>query len=190
MTALQKWLVYAATLCICLALSTLHGCGRNPCYAWVEIVDLDFTPKVGDWNLNWPGPPRRALKWSDTKQYDPTLKVNKKVFSVLTVEVREDRSFASDPKLGEMKVYLNDQSYEATDFRTDNKSGEAKTPDGAPDSSQDFWLGCTSKGEVRGSHGKGDDRHARVYLVAKRLVEDNRYCFQRKESPRHTVRCN
>ena len=137
--------VYLGTVLACLL--TLIGCGLTPIppIPTVNLTSVDFSPDDGTYNVNWPGPPRRPWTNADREFYQvtATLSARPPGFVGLHFWVKEDRSLASDPILGDL-LLLFDENH------TTAESG--------------FWLVCTQLGRLRGNIAREDDGHAWIYL--------------------------
>src|SRR3990170_1353399 len=101
-TTKTKIIQYLKTLLIliCTALSTA-ACIPPSGKKIVKVNFIDFAPEDGDYNLNWPGPPRRAWTEADKEFYSVTMELDTPApesFS-LGMYVKEDISFWSDPEL-------------------------------------------------------------------------------------------
>jgi len=166
-----------------------RGCYNE--FTSVRLNGFDFNPQSGNYDANWPGPPRRDLTYADVKHYVPFFNIAH-FASRHNVRVNfwiKERQTFSDTTLGFFSV----------DFRPANEGGmaivtylsavgDARTPTGAPqETTGTFWLGCTRAGKVRGNEGRGDDGYAEVYLERFNIAQGNFSAPAR--SPTHVVRC-
>jgi hypothetical protein len=162
------------------------GCFNE--YHSVQLNSYDFNPRTGgNYVINWPGPPRHALQYSEVYHFYPFFNVHHThaQFPVDAVfDVMERRNLKSDIRLGYFNVSFlpNGVGYVAYPSAVQG----ALTPLGAPSETiGSFWLGCTPSGRVRGNAGAGDDGKARVYLRATGPAN-----FRAPEiSAEHLVRC-
>ncbi len=145
-------------LFVCIAMLTMlltsTGCFHTgpDVRTWISVTSVDFAPEDGDYDLNWPGPPRRAWTEKDKEYYQATIKLDQPApedFD-LFFYVKENKWW-SDPVLSLFPFHF---------FQ------------GATTAQQRFWLVCTRKGRVKGSFGKGDDSHATVYLESSGLASN------------------
>ena len=137
-----------------------------PAIEEVTLITLDFYPNgTSNYNINWPGPPRRKLKWQDVKAYTPIISLDKNSPREMTLFfwIKADRTMWSDPTLGFLKVTIPAGSKipQMGSIHYPSASGEGVAPQGAPPSNNDdnrtydaFWLGCTKRGKVKGNEGK------------------------------------
>lgn len=119
------------------------GGGGGPVEELVRITFTDFAPVDGDYDMNWPGPPRRPWTESDKEYYKATIELLGPAPCTISIGfyIKSDR-FGPDPTLGYFM---------------------ATFPMGENVATPQFWLVCTKKGKVKGSDGK----HAKcsnVYL--------------------------
>lgn len=132
----------------------------------------DFFPAVGqtrpvlpaDWNLIQPAGP---ITWNDVSFFIPDIYLSQPAPSArsFTFEIKEDKWW-SDPLLGAVVVRFEQGEVKASSFSYPATFGGAQAPQGTPPpDTTGFWLGCTQGGRVKGNAGRGDDGHARVYLV-------------------------
>jgi hypothetical protein len=160
----------------------------------VTLLSVDFTPvDSSNYNLNWPGPPRRMLKWSDVKIYKPIVKIEPIARDVtLYFWVREDRA-GCDLDLGMFYVTIKAGNTEPndSDIIGPSASGSGKAPIGAPNNAiGGFYLGATKKGKVKGSEDK-NGRESEIYVMLFKGYPSWIYGIENPpESPRHTVRAN
>ena len=165
----------------------------------VKLLAFDFIPiGTDDYNLNWPGPPRRKLTWADVKFYRPEVEIDVPAPSDITFFfwIKADRGWWPDPTLGffSVKILKDRKTPRIEDISCPSASGSGKPPQNAPPEGSigSFWLGCTKKGKVRGNEGKDNDRHARVYMECFDLIVCEiplDWSWENDQSPRHTVRC-
>lgn len=160
--------------CIALAAVVVLATGVRRRTDWdVVVSSVDFKPVDGRYDLNWPGPPRRAWTESDKEYYDATVKLegNAPGKFALTFAIKADRTAWPDPELGAVTVTV---------------------PAGSSTGTARFWLVCTKKGKVKGSTGKDNDSHADVYLEKPSVAQTFgqaiswEYTADRKK---HVVRC-
>ncbi len=128
----------------------MAGCNGNG-KGLIKVRFIDFAPEDGDYNLNWPGPPRRAYTDADKEYYKATIELDRKAPETFDLHfyVKQDISWWPDKKLG--------------DFTATFKAGEVK-------SEPRFWLVCTKGGNVKGNLDK-DGNAPVVYL------QDSGYAF-------------
>ena len=139
-----------------------------------DVVSVDFTPEDGNYDVNWPGPPRRPWTEADKDFYQVRATISDPAPEdfKLGFWIKEDRSWWPDPTLGSILVSFTNGSIQ----------GNGR-----------FWLVCTKKGKVKGSEGKGDDQHANVYLESFDIaaeVDSNTWTWD-YDAPRitYTVNC-
>ena len=126
-----------------------HGVKRDR--TTINVNFIDFAPEDGNYDLNWPGPPRRAWTESDKEYYKATIELSApapETFS-LGFYVKE-WGFWSDEELGFFLATFN--------------QGDTR-------SQPRFWLVCTKRGNVKGDIGK-DDQNAEVFLKSSGLASD------------------
>ncbi len=155
----------------------------------VHIDKMEFSPKVSGYDLNWPGPPRRPWTYQDRKDYAPTITLEEPAPFAFTIKIKVKEShWWFDPTLGEFEASFQPDRVGATSFKTFNP--EYPEIHQVPRVTADpfFWLVCTERGRVKGNTGKGDDRHAEVYI--QHDSENNEIISMNKaKSDNHTVRC-
>lgn len=163
----------------------------------VRITKLDFVPKRGNsYNCNWPGPPRRRLRYSDLKHYKPIINLKNRAPAGFWIGVyaKEERTWASNPELSYFMVRFDAGSKTPKEIRMLNHiKGPPRDVKNSPKYTKgSFWLGCGKRGKIRGNIGTGDDRHARVYLELFSTIwqpDDPRMKLRgKRKSRRHTVR--
>lgn len=148
----NKYFVIVAMVSL-FFLGGIYGCRHTrPTQSLVKVNFIDFAPQDGDYDLNWPGPPRRPWTNADKEYYKATIELDVPAPETFNLHfyVKESK-FGSDPKLG----------YFTATFNRDAKRSQPT-----------FWLVCTKAGKVKGNVGKGDDRHANVYLESNGLASD------------------
>jgi hypothetical protein len=121
-----------------------EGCNHEDKKIVTSVNFVDFAPDDGDYDINWPGPPRRPWTEKDKEYYTATIELSvpaPESFS-LPFYVKESR-FWSDTELG----------WFMANFAAGSTRSQPK-----------FWLVATKAGRIRGNIVKGDDRHAEVYL--------------------------
>jgi hypothetical protein len=166
----------------------------------IAIAKMDFAPKGGgSYNINWPGPPRRQLHYSDVKHYLPTIELKAKppIGFTLYIYIKEYReALGVDELMADIELGWFDARFDAgktspTEIKMVNAfAGPPKDPEGAPENTYgSFWLGVSKGGRIRGNSGTGDDGHARVYLELFSGTRPTSYQLTGKmKSPRHTVK--
>jgi len=158
-------------------------------------VTMDFTPTDGGgYDFNWPGPPRREWLYSDRKEYTPTFsfRYGEPPIGALDILIKEDKT-GSDPVLAR-GMYHTGQFWIFNRQLSVSRGAPIRT-DGV------FWLVCTKLGRIKGDYGKGDDRHAKVYMEVVPKSFGGEFCKDwvggplwavhinsGNQSPRHTVR--
>ncbi len=153
---------------------------------------IDFRPETGNsYNIEWTGPPRRALTYSDVKFYIPLIDLSGPATTdhLRRFQIKVDRSWWWDKQIGEFEaIYLTGQ-IEPSVIRYASALEDALPPANAPaETTKKFWLGCTRKGKVKGNIDKHSSS-ARVYLEEEdRQLSANTILIGRI-SPRHTVKC-
>lgn len=169
----------------------------------IKIMKFDFSPKSGgNFDINWPGPPRRQLKYSDVKHYIPIIELESQspIGFTLIIAVREYREslgideLMSDVDLTDLRVRFEAGNRTPSEIRMVNHiAGPPKDPDGSPQYTfGSFWLGISKAGKIRGNVGTGDDGHALVYMelaVTFWLPDVRGYELKGKmKSPKHKVK--
>jgi hypothetical protein len=140
----------------------------------IKVTSVDFAADDGNFNLNWPGPPRRPWVEADKEYYTVTVNLSDRAPEAFTFGyyVKENRRWWFDPSLGYLTISF---------------------AQGASTAQGKFWLVCTKKGKIKGSLGKGDDCHGIVYLEDSGLAYerdlDNWYYLYEASRKEHTVRC-
>lgn len=122
----------------------LHiNCLPRPERTFVEIAAVDFSADDGDYDINWPGPPRRAWTDADREYYTATVVLTNPAPCNLQLvfRVRWDRETVSDKDLGRFSVTV---------------------PMGSTKGTGQFWLVCTKEGRVKGNIDK-DNSSASIY---------------------------
>ncbi|UCF06579.1 MAG: hypothetical protein JSV33_06005 [bacterium] len=143
--------------------------------ASIRITKLDFVPKRGrSYNINWPGPPRRLLRYADVKHFKPLIELKTKapIGFLLMINVKEYReAWGVDELVSDIELTYFTARFEVgkripTEIKMVNHiKGPPRDPGGSPRYTfGSFWLGASKRGRIRGNIGTGDDRHARVYL--------------------------
>lgn len=170
--------------------------------ATINIKKLDFVPQGGgSYNLNWPGPPRVQLRYSDVKHYIPIVELSKPspIGFTLCYNVREYRESAgvdelkSDIDLAFFHVRFEAGNTIPSEIKELNHlAGPPRDAENSPQYTYgSFWLGASKAGNVRGNIGTGDGRHARVYLESCILWMPDAPGHQtsgKTKSSKHTVR--
>jgi len=163
----------------------------------IRIKKLDFVPKSGSsYDLNWPGPPRRKLRYSDVKHYIPIIELEKPapIGFTIGVFVKEERLLRPNYELSFFKASFDIGKRVPSEIKMLNDyPGPPPVPSGSPMYTLgSFWLGASKKGKIRGNTGKGNDRHARVYIERSTLWQPDIFNFARligkTKSKLHTVR--
>lgn len=166
----------------------------------ISIKSLDFAPKGGgSYNIKWPGPPRRQLRYADVKHYVPTvvLKSAAPITFTLWIYMKEYREamgvdeLMADIELGYFTARFDAGKSSPTEIKMVNHfAGPPKDPEGAPEFTYgSFWLGVSKGGRIRGNTGTGDDGHARVYLELFSEIEPaNCQLGGKRKSPKHTLK--
>jgi hypothetical protein len=168
----------------------------------LEWDELDFVPDDDNYDINWPGPPRRKLRYSDVEKYWPILTLKHAVPTDVRLHfwIKADRTAWPDPTLGSFYAdYSAGFRIPLLEVHYPNAVGDAVAPLNAPSSGETralFWLGCTQAGKVKGNEGRDDDGHARVYLEMFRELVPTGYSLAGDpdnddlwQSGRHTVEC-
>jgi hypothetical protein len=167
----------------------------------LEWEELDFVPDDDNFDINWPGPPRRELRFSDVEKFWPILTLKHAVPTDVTLHfwIKADRTGWPDPTLGSFFANYSAGFRSTLDVHYPNAVGDSEAPSNAPSSGELrllFWLGCTKAGRVKGNEGRDDDGHARVYLEMFREVVPTGYSLAGDpndddlwQSERHTVEC-
>lgn len=150
---------------------------------WVDLTIGDFeglppsptSSQAGMTGLtiNWPGPPRRPLEWSDVRFYWPHLSL-KVTLSDGTVEETAGFNcyFTFDVELlranevSRFSVWIqagNNQPHRDNDqpgvWCYNRMEGVDPVPYSPEYSYGAFWLGATKKGEIKGNEGRAGDEH-------------------------------
>jgi hypothetical protein len=76
----------------------------------IKVKTLDFVPAAGaNYDLNWPGQPRRRLQYADVSHYRPVIELDAPTQRRLTLGfwVKEDRSMWFDDTLGSFTAVFN-----------------------------------------------------------------------------------
>ena len=150
-----------------IAAPLLLGLGERQAYD-TSVKSLDFAPRGGGtYNIDWAGPPRRDLAYSDVRHYVPRIELTRPTPRriILYYEIYESRFFG-DTTLGYFWADIPGGATVPSQIVYLSDGGEdARVPTGAPQQTiGSFWLGCTKKGITRGNLGKGDSHHAAVYF--------------------------
>lgn len=164
----------------------------------VRLLPFDYSPIDGsEYALNWPGPPRRELRWEDVKIYRPSVRLDNPAPAEIAFSfwVKEDRSWWFDKTLGLVRVTFRQGEMlpSDADIIGPSASGSGKAPFDAPShATGGFYLGCTKKGKVKGSEDK-NGREATVYMerfsVASTGGVPVDWYSESDQSPRHKIRC-
>jgi hypothetical protein len=158
---------------------------------FASIQTLDFRPVDGNYNLNWPGPPRRALNYNDVEHYTIDMQLDRDApcnFS-RTFQIRENRWWGWDT-LGEFTANFTEGSRVPSISYSRQCCGASRYPAGAPSILADgtFWIGCTKKGKTKANGEKGDNRNATIRLE-KLNKNDGIGVSGYKFSPQHAINC-
>ncbi len=180
MHVLRRWKRERRILFVVLVASGATCCYtpsfRRPIPIHVEALNFEPLP-VGSTNfdINWAGPPRDRLKFSDVSRYWPTIRLQNNIPRLPTSPqwilrsfwIKEDRQGPlgipwPDTTLGFFGARFVALTNEAAELEHPNAIGNAQPPRNSPPggSKTFFWLGCTELGKVRGNEGQGDDGHA------------------------------
>jgi hypothetical protein len=129
------------------------------------VKTLDFSPDDGNWNVNWPGPPRRPWTAADVEYFTPTIELAYTVdFDlVLQVDVVEDRNWGGNIQLGRFYAEFEAGNVLPSVIRANNDSVE-QSRGLPPRTFGKFWLVVTKAGKLRGNSEKEDNGHANVFL--------------------------
>lgn len=166
------------------------------CVPNIDVSRFGFRPKDGaQFNINWPGPPRRPIRWSDVKMYLPVLKLREPSPSNTEYHLRvmQDRKWWFDRELGYIKVVIRYGRTEPLDEDIFGPSGNGTAPSGAPTWYRGgFYLGCTKRGNVKGNVAHAG-RSANVYVqwlyTYEHCLYEDPVWHDAIESPRHSVSC-
>lgn len=123
-----------------------------PSASRISATSYNFVAEDSDYDLNWPGPPRRTWQEGDKEYYLATVELSGPApedFS-LGFWIKHNKKFWFDPTLG----------YFMVNFTKGSSTGTGR-----------FWLVCTKKGKVKGNDGK-NGKHAKVYLEAFSIASD------------------
>jgi hypothetical protein len=171
----------------------------------VYLLAFDFVPippsptssQVGmqGYDINWPGPPRHPLDWSDVRFYKPQISIrNPAPLDLLfCFWVYEDVTAWFDTLLASFCATIKQGNRTPVDSDIvclSSIGGDA--PLHAPHKSTGaFWLGATEEGNIKGNEGE-NGRTADVYLAAFDIVgfpdgSSSRYDRAHDESHRHTI---
>jgi hypothetical protein len=159
-----------------IVLFSMYGCFHTtkPSKQVISVINYQFSPDDRKYNLNWPGPPRRPWTEQDKEYYTVTVDISPAApedFNFL-LYIKENK-FWTDPELG----------YVLVPFSANATRAQAK-----------FWLVCTMLGKVKGNTGKGDDRHAKVYLEFNMFASEvnlGTWTWQVDEDrPEHVIWCD
>lgn len=132
----------------------------------INVSKIDFTPQDGgSYDIEWPGPPRRALVYSDLKHYTPVIELEKKAPIEFTI-IFAIKEYKKDIELGLFTAHFNVGQTTPTEIREVNyMPGPPKDVDGSPPYTiGSFWLGIGQQGKLRSNTGTGDDGHGQVCL--------------------------
>ena len=165
------------------------------------IQIFDFIPKgSSSYNLKWPGPPRRFLRYTDVKHYVPKIKLREPAPAGFYISVFAKYKYKI-PGSGSHLLYKLSYFWVRFDARRKNPSKitllnhiprGARDPDNSPEYTHGtFWLGAGKAGKVRGNVGTVHAilRFADVYLDQDRFLPDmpNLQLRGRKISPKHRI---
>lgn len=158
---------------------------------FAQIQTLDFRPVDGNYDINWPGPPRRAITYGDCEHYVVDIQLDRDApcdFS-RTFKITEKRWWGWDT-LGQFTASFTEGSGVPTISYSRQCCGASAYPSGAPSSLTDgtFWIGCTKKGKIKANGEKGDDGHALIRLD-KVNKDDGIGVSGYNFSPQHDVNC-
>jgi hypothetical protein len=117
-----------------------------PSTSRISVTSYTYAAEDSNYDLNWPGPPRREWQEGDKEYYLATVVLSNPATEDFSLGfwIKHNKKFWFDPTLGFFMVKF---------------TGGSNTGTGR------FWLVCTKKGKVKGSEGK-DSKHAKVYLEA------------------------
>lgn len=167
----------------------------RPLKSYSTKAQIDFAPRDGgSFDIEQPNP-RRQWTYADRREYVPnfTFENGTPPMRGTIVHIKEDKR-GRDPILA-IGVF-NGTSFRIINSILSRDRGAPFSTDGA------FWLVCTQRGKVKGDVGKGDNRHAKVYmrLISQTLVGN--FCsaawtdgprfrvrLKTSESPRHDINC-
>jgi len=168
----------------------------------VTISRLDFTPITAtDYNMNWPGPPRRDLNYSDLYHFKPIIELQSgasKKFSRDFDIVRACSGFwcwlLGDDMIGYFTATFEQGSTQVNEIQcvTTPAGTDLRVPTGSPEITYgDFWMGCTKKGYIRGNVDK-DSREGDIYISISpvMVIADGISIGGTGTSPNHHVKCN
>src|SRR6266850_3349255 len=153
----------------------LTGGGRsgfdNPCQPGetncVVLAAKDFSPQDGSWNINWPGPPRRELTFSDLEHFTVNLQLDRNAPQTFSRDflIREDRWYGWDT-LGQFTATFAAGSRTPSISYPSQCCGATGSPSGTPNPlvGSTFWVGCTKRGRVKANGRYGDDGNATIRL--------------------------
>lgn len=191
-----------ASFAIALAISvSLTGCfsGRAGfeyrCEATdqncVNITLLDYRPQSGNYDINWPGPPRRLLTYSDVKHFVLDLSIDRPAPSAfsITFDIEEDRWWGWD-RLGRLTANFAADSTTPTITYPAQCCGANRVPAGTPNPlvGPTFWIGCTQAGKIKANGEHGDDHIADVRLKRSN-TQGNVLSGNRSKTVVHKIRC-
>ena len=153
-------------ICIFSILLILMPTGLKAQEPYVRITFVDFQPEHGNFDVNWPGPPRRAWTEADKKYYKARIELLEPAPCTITFFfwIKGDRTLWFDYNLGFFS---------------------ATFPMGERIATPRFWLVCTKAGKVKGCDGKNGNC-ARVYLEPVDLARTDCPIYWENKAKRYT----
>ena len=116
----------------------------------IFLQSADFTPQDGDYNVDWPGPPRRKWRESDKEYYNITATLSRPALEDFSMGfyIKEEIEGWFDKEIGYAFVNFNDVSAEGTGT---------------------FWLVGTKERKIKGNSNK-NGKVATLYLEPFEIV--------------------
>jgi hypothetical protein len=166
----------------------------NPCEPdetnCVVLSTIAFSPVDGSWNINWAGPPRDDLRFSQAERYRITLELDRNAPRAFSRDflIRENRWYGWDT-LGRFTASFAAGSRTPTISYPSQCCGADAIPAGTPANLTDgtFWMGCTKAGRIKANGPHGDDGHASIRL--EKVNKDDGIGVKNKFSQEHDINC-
>jgi hypothetical protein len=183
-------LIYLPTI------SKLVGVGRSGYESPNVIISkLDFVPLTrDDYLINWPGPPRKAVEYSDCYHFKPVIELQDPAPKTFTRDFDIVADHSPDEMIGVFTATFEEGSRVPNEIKYLSivPGSGARAPAGTPDVIYDkFWMGCTKKGKIK-ANGIKDDRKAKVYITLSPVMipADGVIIGGVGKSRKHRVKCN